>query len=41
VNACLRKSQTESDVMPLDETLTIMKTMDQIRARWGLRYAME
>jgi predicted dehydrogenase len=38
---CLRSGRAESDVMPLDETLAIMKTMDQIRAQWGLRYPME
>jgi hypothetical protein len=24
--------------MPLDETLAIMQTLDQIRAQWGVRY---
>jgi predicted dehydrogenase len=38
---CLRSGRAESDAMPLDETLAIMKTMDQIRAQWGLRYPME
>jgi predicted dehydrogenase len=38
---CLRDGKTESAVMPLDETLTIMRTMDQIRAQWGLHYPME
>jgi predicted dehydrogenase len=38
---CLRAGKTESDVMGLDETLTIMQTMDRIRAQWGLRYPME
>ena len=38
---CLRDGKTESDVLPLDETLSIMQTMDQIRAQWGLRYPME
>ena len=38
---CLRSGRAESDVMPLDETVAIMKTMDQIRAQWGLRYPME
>ena len=39
--ACLRAGKTESDVMPLDETLSIMETMDQLRAQWGLRYPQE
>ena len=38
---CMRGGKTESDVMPLDETLSIMQTMDRIRAQWGLRYPME
>lgn len=35
---CLRMGKIESDVMPLDETLEIMKTIDQIRLQWGLKY---
>jgi predicted dehydrogenase len=38
---CLRSGKLESDVMPLDETLSIVQTMDQIRAQWGLKYPME
>ena len=30
---CLRVGQLESDIMPLDETLSIMRTMDQIRGQ--------
>jgi len=41
VMGCLRSGKLESDVMPLDETLSIMRTMDHIRAQWGLRYPME
>ncbi len=41
VMRCLKAGKSESDTMPLDETLAIMKTMDQIRAQWGLRYPME
>jgi predicted dehydrogenase len=41
VIACLRAGKTESDIMPPDETLAIMKTMDQLRAEWGLKYPME
>ena len=39
--ACLRAGKLESDVMPLDETLAIMRTLDHIRAQWGLKYPME
>ena len=38
---CLRAGQLESEIMPLDETLQIMRTMDEIRAQWGLKYPME
>jgi predicted dehydrogenase len=38
---CIREGKTESDVMPLDESLSIMRTMDDLRAQWGLRYPME
>jgi predicted dehydrogenase len=35
VMRCLRAGRTESDVMPLDESVAIMETMDAIRTRWG------
>jgi hypothetical protein len=38
---CLEAGKTESDVMPLDETISVMRTMDRIRAAWGLRYPGE
>lgn len=38
---CLREGRLESSVMPLDETLAIMRTMDAIRSQWGLRYPGE
>jgi predicted dehydrogenase len=41
VMACLRAGKLESDLMPLDETLSIMGTMDAIRAQWGLRFPGE
>ncbi|KAB8143359.1 Gfo/Idh/MocA family oxidoreductase [Chloroflexia bacterium SDU3-3] len=41
VAACLRAGKLESDVISLDETLAIMRTMDTIRAEWGLRYPGE
>jgi predicted dehydrogenase len=37
----IRSGNHESDVMPLDESLAIMKTMDEIRSRWGLYYPGE
>jgi predicted dehydrogenase len=41
VMACLRADKLESDLMPLDETLAIMQTLDAIRAQWGLTYPTE
>jgi hypothetical protein len=41
VMACLRGGKLESRVMPLDETLRIMQTLDAIRAEWGLKYPGE
>ena len=41
VMSCLREGRLESDIMPLDESLTIMQTLDDIRAQWGLRYAAD
>ncbi|HOJ32064.1 MAG TPA: Gfo/Idh/MocA family oxidoreductase [Candidatus Hydrogenedentes bacterium] len=38
---CMQNGKLESDVMPLDETIAIMETMDKTRAQWGLRYPME
>lgn len=39
--ACLRSGRLESEVMPLDETVGIMETMDRIRKQWGLVYPSE
>jgi dihydrodiol dehydrogenase / D-xylose 1-dehydrogenase (NADP) len=41
VGKCLRAGKLESAVMPLDETLDIMTTLDTIRGQWGLTYPME
>ncbi len=41
VGRCIRNGLTESAVMPLDETLAIVDTLDRIRAIWGLRYPFE
>lgn len=41
VMECLRAGRLESPVMPLDESLQIMRTLDEIRARWGLAYPGE
>jgi predicted dehydrogenase len=41
VMRCLAAGKTESDVMPLSETISVMRTMDGIRSEWGLRYPGE
>jgi len=41
VMRCLRAGELESPGMPLDESLSIMRTMDRIREQWGLKYPME
>jgi predicted dehydrogenase len=38
---CLREGLVESPVMPLDESLALMQTMDAVRAPWGLKYPTE
>lgn len=38
---CLRAGETESPVMPLAETLAVLRTLDEARALWALRYPME
>ena len=41
VGACIRAGKLESDTLPLEETRSIMRTLDQIRAQWGLKYPFE
>ena len=38
---CLNQGLLESSVIPLDESLEIMKLMDEIRGQWGLKYPFE
>ena len=38
---CLHEGKIESPIMPHNETLRIMKTMDDIRAQWGVKYPGE
>jgi predicted dehydrogenase len=40
-HACLAAGKTESDAMPLAETLAIAETMDEVRRQIGLRYPFE
>lgn len=41
VNNCIREGKLESDLLPLKDTLDIIKIMDEIRADWGLVYPQE
>lgn len=41
VMRCLRSGESESKIMPLDETLAIQKTMDELRRQWGLVYPQD
>ncbi len=41
VATCLAEGLTESPVMPLDETLAVMRTLDEVRRQIGLRYPFE
>jgi predicted dehydrogenase len=41
VGDCLARGQTENPDMPLDETLAILETMDQLRDQWDLVYPFE
>lgn len=38
---CIRRGLLESPEMPLDESIAIMETMDDIRRSWGLKYPTE
>jgi len=38
---CIKAGKTESDIIPLDETLSIMKTMDTVREQWGHKFPFE
>ena len=41
VMQCLREGKLEHPWMTLDESISIMETMDTIRAQWGLKFPME
>lgn len=38
---CIQAGKTESEIMPLDETLSIMRTMDTVREQWGHKFPFE
>src|SRR4051794_30903577 len=41
VGRCLRLGLTESSALPLDETVSTMETLDEVRRQIGLRYPGE
>jgi predicted dehydrogenase len=41
VGRCLREGLLESPVMPLDESISLMETLDAVRKPWGLVYPTE
>ncbi len=41
VHEALRNGKRQSEIMPLQETLEIMQTLDKIRRQWNLRYTNE
>ena len=41
VARCIAAGKTESDAMPLDETLHVIRMMDSLRKQWGLKYPFE
>jgi predicted dehydrogenase len=41
VHDCLRSGRSESEIMPLDESLRSMQLMDRLRAEWGVKYPGE
>lgn len=38
---CIQNGKLESDVISLDETLSIMKTLDKVREQWGHKFPFE
>ena len=38
---CLRTGAIESPLLPLDDTVAVIETLDRVRADWGLRYPGE
>jgi len=41
VRDCIAAGMTESPLMPVDESISIMEIMDAMRAEWGLKYPFE
>lgn len=41
VARCLANGKTESEIIPLEESLGILRLLDQVRGQWGLKYPFE
>ncbi len=41
VAECLREGKTESSILSLDDSLTVMKSLDALRDKLGVKYPME
>jgi predicted dehydrogenase len=41
VMRCVRAGERESRLMPLDESVAVMETVDAVRAQWNLKFPME
>ncbi len=41
VASCLRRGRKESDIVPLDATLAVMRALDAVRVQLGLKFPME
>jgi len=41
VERCLRAGEIESPVVPLDDTIAILATIDEARRQLGVRYAAD
>jgi hypothetical protein len=41
VGRCLREGRLESELVPLEESVAVLRTMDRIREAWNLRFPGE
>jgi len=41
VERCLREGKLQSELMTWDESISILRTMDELRRQWGLKYPSE
>jgi len=41
VGECLREGKIESELMSLNDSLSVVKVMDELRRQWGLRFPTE